>query len=51
MQTGMLMSRPMTSSAVPVSCVRPIVPKNPAAMNEPIMKTSPWAKLISSTMP
>ena len=31
--------------------VRPSVAMNDAEMNEPIMKTSPWAKLISSTMP
>ena len=46
-----VMSRPRTSSAGPVSCVSPIVVKKPAEMNEPIMNTSPWAKLISSTMP
>ena len=38
------------TTAVEPSC-RPIVVKNPAEMNEPIMKISPWAKLISSTMP
>ena len=51
MATGRLMSRPRTSRAVPVSCVRPMVAKKPAETNEPIMNTSPWAKLISSTMP
>ena len=33
------------------STVRPSVMMNDAEMNEPIMKTSPWAKLINSTMP
>ena len=51
MATGSVMTRPMISRPVPVSCVSPIVAKKPAETNEPIMKTSPWAKLISSTMP
>ena len=29
----------------------PSVPMTAAETNEPIMNTSPWAKLISSTMP
>ena len=43
--------RPKISPKVPVATVRPIVPKKVNDTNEPIMKTSPWAKLISSMMP
>ncbi len=35
----------------PVAAVKPSVPNRPADTNDPIMKTSPWAKLISSTIP
>ena len=41
----------MTRPGTPVAAVRPTVPKNPAATNDPIMNTSPWAKLMSSTIP
>ena len=45
-------SRPMTSPRIAVCSVRPMTPQNQAAVtSEPIMKTSPWAKLISSMMP
>ena len=33
------------------SIARPIVPNSPAVTNEPIMNTSPWAKLMSSMIP
>ena len=41
----------MASRTALVSAVSPSVPNSPAATNEPIMKTSPWAKLISSMIP
>jgi hypothetical protein len=45
-------SRPMTSPTIAVCSVSPITPQNQAAVtSEPIMKTSPCAKLISSMMP
>ena len=34
-----------------VSGVTPSVSHTETEMNDPIMKTSPWAKLISSMMP
>ena len=36
---------------VPVSASTPAVAQRPTATNEPIMNTSPWAKLMSSMMP
>jgi hypothetical protein len=44
-------ARPAASPSGPVAIVRPIVPKKPTVTNDPIMKTSPWAKLISSMIP
>jgi hypothetical protein len=49
--TTRMRRRPGTSPNVPVATVNPSVPYRPAATNEPIMKTSPWAKLISSMIP
>jgi hypothetical protein len=49
--TNRVRNRPKNSRITDVSCVSPMKPKNAAVANEPIMKTSPWAKLISSTMP
>ena len=42
---------PNASPKVPVAVVSPIVPNNANDVKEPIMKTSPWAKLISSMIP
>ena len=46
-QTG----RPRTRPVVPVDSVSPRVAYMPTAMNDPIMKTSPCAKLMSSMIP
>ena len=43
--------RPPTSPRVPVVSPSPSVAPRPTALKEPIMNTSPWAKLISSMMP
>ncbi len=51
MQITMITSSAIASGRTLVSSVRPKVANRLAAMNEPIMNTSPWAKLISSTMP
>jgi tRNA A37 threonylcarbamoyladenosine dehydratase len=42
---------PATRPRVPVARVRPKVPHRPTDTKLPIMKTSPWAKLISSMIP
>ena len=42
---------PTTSPSAPVASPSPIAPHRPTAVNEPIMNTSPWAKLISSMIP
>ncbi len=44
-------SRPRKRIGIAVSVVSPSVAMKLADTNEPIMKTSPWAKLMSSTMP
>ncbi len=44
-------NRPIARPNVPVASVSPSVPYRPNATNEPIMNTSPWAKLISSMIP
>ena len=44
-------SRPTTSAMMPVPVVRPICAQNQTETSEPSMKTSPWAKLISSMIP
>ena len=44
-------NRPATSPSGPVVSVRPMVPHNPKAANDPIMNRSPWAKLMSSMIP
>ena len=49
--TTSVTSSPATSAAVPVSGVRPSVPHSANDVNAPIMKISPWAKLISSMIP
>ena len=43
-------SPPNSANALRPLC-SPSVPMTAAETNEPIMNTSPWAKLISSTMP
>jgi hypothetical protein len=40
-----------TAPNVATPSVAPSVPQIDTQTNEPIMKTSPWAKLISSMMP
>ncbi len=44
-------AEPEDQSSGPVATVRPNAPHSAAPVNEPIMKTSPWAKLISSMIP
>ena len=44
-------NRPSARPRVPVASVSPSVPYSPKDTNEPIMNTSPWAKLISSMIP
>ena len=44
-------NRPSVSGITFMPSVRPKDVNSAAEMNEPIMNTSPWAKLISSTMP
>ena len=45
-------SNPTIRGMVAVASVSPMTPQNQAAVtSEPIMKTSPWAKLISSMIP
>jgi hypothetical protein len=44
-------SRPTISQAPPVAGVSPNTAYRPTAVKEPIMNTSPWAKLISSMIP
>ena len=51
MHSTRITSSPTASGTSLVSSVRPNVANRLAATNEPIMNTSPWAKLISSTMP
>ena len=51
MQTISVTSRPSTSPSGPVVSPSPIEDQNAAPVNEPIMNTSPWAKLISSMIP
>ena len=51
MATTSVTSSPPTRPAVPVFVVSPSVPQSPNDVNAPIMKISPWAKLISSMIP
>ena len=51
MHTTRVAASPMISAKVPVSSVRPNTPHMPNATNDPSMKISPWAKLISSMIP
>ena len=51
MQSTSTASSATASRGTLVPSVRPKVANRLAATKEPIMKTSPWAKLISSTMP
>jgi hypothetical protein len=52
MDTASEASSPTNRAAIAVSSVSPITPQNQAAdTSEPIIKTSPWAKLISSMIP
>ena len=45
-------SSPTIRARVAVASVSPMTPQNQAAVtSEPIMNTSPWAKLISSMIP
>ena len=50
-ETISVTTSPRTSPPGPVVRPRPIVPQKPTAVMEPIMNTSPWAKLISSMIP
>jgi hypothetical protein len=49
--TARVTRRPPTSPSGPVVTASPIEPQIPKETNEPIMNTSPWAKLISSMIP
>ena len=44
-------SSPRMSPPTPVVAVRPSVANSETETNEPIMNTSPWAKLMSSMIP
>ena len=50
-RSGRMSSSAEERASRPVAVVRPIVPIMPKATNDPIMNTSPWAKLMSSMMP
>ena len=49
--TTSVTSRPAIRPSGPVVNPSPIEPQIADAVNEPIMNTSPWAKLISSMIP
>ena len=51
MQTIRVAISPNTSATTLDPRPSPTVAANPTAVNEPIIKTSPWAKLISSMIP
>ena len=51
MATTSVTSRPATSPNGPVARPSPMLAQKLEAVNEPIMNTSPWAKLISSMIP
>ena len=44
-------SSPAASPITGLPVARPTVPYSPTAVNDPIMNSSPWAKLISSMIP
>jgi hypothetical protein len=51
MHTSRASGRPTTSPSVDVASPNPIADQKLTPVIEPIMNTSPWAKLISSMIP